>query len=172
MLNNPYCCWEKENQKISEKHQINRTDLIGSKYQTKNKIKRKIDNSFKKATINASHGKSKMEYFLEMKAEWQPRKRAKYMGILTRKQASTIFKARTRMIKVKGNYKNGYANLTCRACKQDELNKKHILEICPIIHIDDSIKVTQTELFREDTDTLRIISEKITTIIDKLETIQ
>ena len=76
------------------------------------------------------------------------------------------------MIKVKGNYKNGYANLTCRACKQDEENQKHILEICPAIHIDDSIKVTQMELFRADTDTLRNISEKITTIIDKLETIQ
>ena len=62
--------------------------------------------------------------------------------------------------------KNGHANVTYRACEQDEENQKHILDI------DDSIKVTQTELFREDTDTLRIISEKITTIIDKLETIQ
>ena len=62
--------------------------------------------------------------------------------------------------------KNGHANVICPACEQDEENQKHILDI------DDSIKVTQTELFREDTDTLRIISKKIKTIIDKLETIQ
>lgn len=78
---------------------------MGSKYQTKNKIMNKIDESFKKATINASRNKSKMEYFQELKSDWHPRKRAKHMDNLTRKEASTIFKARTRMIKFKGNYK-------------------------------------------------------------------
>ena len=67
--------------------------------------------------------------------------------------------------------KNGHANLTYRACKQDEENQKHIQEIYPIIHMDDSIKVSEIELFREDTDTLRIISKKIKTISEKLETI-
>ena len=68
--------------------------------------------------------------------------------------------------------KNGHANVICRAGEQDEENQKHIQEIYPIIHMDDSIKVSQIELFREDTDTLRIISKKITTISEKSEIIQ
>ena len=68
--------------------------------------------------------------------------------------------------------KNGHANVICRAGEQDEENQKHIQEIYPIIHMDDSIKVSQIELFREDTDTLRMISKKIKTILEKLETIQ
>ena len=39
------------------------------------------------------------------------------MNELNRKQVSLIFKARTRMLKIKANYKNGNTDQKCRACK-------------------------------------------------------
>ena len=106
-------------------------------------------------------GKSKMEYFMESKADWQPGKRANYMNELTRKQTSLIFKARTRMIKVKDNYKNGHPDLACRLCKQAEESQTHILEECPVVHPNDAIKVPKHQLFNEDTGTLRETSKKL-----------
>ena len=74
--------------------------------------------------------RSKLKFFLEGKGFWGPEKPAEYMKKLTRKQASTIFKARTRMIKVKGNYKNGFPDLACRACKNAEESQMHVLQEC------------------------------------------
>ena len=56
------------------------------------------------------------------------------MNRLTRKQASIVFKTRTRMIKVKGNYKNGYTDLTCRACKGVQETQNHALTECKALH--------------------------------------
>ena len=52
------------------------------------------------------------------------------MNKLTRNQASTIFRARTRMLKVKTNFKNGHTNLKCRMCGKQEETQKHVLEEC------------------------------------------
>jgi len=52
----------------------------------------------------AKEERSKLKYFLEGKSVWTPETPADYMNALTRKQASTIFKSRTRMLKVKANY--------------------------------------------------------------------
>ena len=53
---------------------------------------------------------------------------------LTGQQASNIFKARTRMLPVKNNYRNKYRNLTCRACGVPVETQKHVLEDCEILH--------------------------------------
>ena len=67
-----------------------------------------------------------MTYFLESKESWTPGIRAQYMSELTRKQTSLIFRARCRMTKVKGNYKNGYHDLKCRICnKEEETQNSH-----------------------------------------------
>ena len=44
-------------------------------------------------------------------------------------QVKFIFQARTRMLNVKANYKNGNSNLKCRACNKFEENQPHLL-IC------------------------------------------
>ena len=112
--------------------------------------------------------KSKMTYFLGNKASWQPGKRAKYMSELTRKQTSLIFKARSRMIKVKGNYKNGHPDLLCRMCKIEEETQGHVLDECQALHPNDAIKVPISSLFNEDTDTLRQIAKNLEKITEKL----
>ena len=109
-----------------------------------------------------------MEYLFEYKSDWQPGKRAKYMNELTRKQTSLVFKARTRMLKVKGNYKNGHPDLTCRMCKAETETQKHVLEECVAIHQDEATKIPKHQLFNENPDTLREIAKKLDKIMDKL----
>ena len=38
------------------------------------------------------------------------------------------------MIKVKGNYKNGYPDQTCRACKEKPESQKHVFYECNKLH--------------------------------------
>ena len=90
------------------------------------------------------------------------------MNELTRKETSLIFKARTRMFKVKANYKNGYQDLKCRMCKREDESQKHILEECLAIHNNESIRVPTHQLFNEDTGTLRKVAKKLETIQNKL----
>ena len=109
-----------------------------------------------------------MTYFFSNKQEWQPGTRPKYMNELTRKQTSLIFKARSRMLKVKGNYKNGYPDLKCRMCMREEETQTHILEECLTMHPDNAIKVPKHLLFDENTGTLRQIANNLEKILEKL----
>ena len=113
-------------------------------------------------------GKSKMTYFLEGKTNWTIGKRTKYMNELTRNQVSTIFKARTRMIKVKGNYKNGNKTLECRICKKAEETQTHVLEECEKINEQEN-KVTKEMIFNEEPEELKITARKIDKRMEILE---
>ena len=94
---------------------------------------------------------------------------------MTRKQASTIFKARTRMTKVKGNYKNEFPDLMYRACKTHPETQAHALSDCENIHNNNSastentkIKCDYTDLFSEFTFDLKDVATKIENICEKL----
>ena len=169
VLSNPECKWENDTASVIRDYNITTNELQGTKYHTKNLVKRAINEGFKKRIDEAGQGKSKMQYFMEMKQEWSPGKGAKYMSELTRKQTSLIYKARARMLKVKGNYKNGYTDLKCRMCKQHEETQTHILEDCTNIHTNEATKVPKHQLFTEDTDTLRKIANNIDNIMIKIE---
>ena len=169
ILGNPDCLWEGETKNTMRKHSIEPHELEGSKYSTKVTIKRKVQDSFRMRITESGKEKSKMRYFSESKPNWTPGRRAKYMDELTRKQVSLIFKARTRMLKFKGNYKNGHKDQACRACKNEAETQNHVLEECPAIHQDTSTKIEKAQLFSEDTGTLRKVSEKLEKIMDRLE---
>lgn len=109
-----------------------------------------------------------MTYFLEVKDNWTTGTRAKYMNELTRKQASMIFRARSRMIKVKGNYKNGHLDLKCRMCKDYEETQNHILQECSVLHPNNSLLVPKHRLFDEDTGTLGETANTLEIIMDRL----
>ncbi len=73
------------------------------------------------------------------------------MNELTRNQASTIFQARTRMLKVKENYKKKYGNdLICRACGLKTENQLHVLKECQVLHQNDTNKITEADIFTEN----------------------
>ena len=88
---------------------------------------------------------------------------------LGRTQASTIFKARTRMLQVKNNYKNAHKNLTCRACQKENETQEHVLTACPVIHNNPNNKIEKYELFSENPEDLKLTYHKLTTIMRKLE---
>ena len=168
ILSYPECQWEKDTARAMEKNHITPSDLTGSKNQVKETVRKAVEAKFKRVAESASPGKSKLTYFLEGKCDWQSGKRANYMNELTRKQTSLIFKARTRMIKVKGNYKNGQNDLTCRICKNNEETQTHILEECLALHQNDTTKIPRHQLFSTDIGTLRTVAYKIENILEKL----
>ena len=79
-------------------------------------------------------GRSKIIYYLDGIGEWTPEETQEYMNRMTRKRAIVIFHTRTRMIKVKGNYKNGHPDQKCRACKNSPETQTHVLYECKALH--------------------------------------
>ena len=53
---------------------------------------------------------------------------------LTTEEVRTLFKLRTRMINVKGNFGSGQANLWCRTCQLFRETQQHLLE-CPSLRM-------------------------------------
>ena len=89
------------------------------------------------------------------------------MNKCNRNQASTLFRTRIRMIRLKGNYKNGSTNLICRACKTDTETQQHILEECLAIHLG---RIGPTiDPFSNDLDKLKKIAKEIEEIVRNLE---
>ena len=122
--------WAEQNRKIKEKLKITETDVTSTKYHLKNNLQYKAKESMKEQINKTAENKSKMQYFFDGKSNWKIGDRAQYMSKLTRNQASTIFRARTRMLKVKANYKNGHTDLKCRMCGNQQKTQKHVLEEC------------------------------------------
>ena len=116
------------------KYNIEHEEFEGSWEEAKNAIHVGMYTNFYSKMRRDREEKSKLRFFLEGKTDWGPEKPAEYMKKLTRKQASTIFKARTRMIKVKGNYKNGYPDQACRACQKYPESQIHVMYECKTLH--------------------------------------
>ena len=145
-------------------------DTEGTKAHTKSTAKEKCRLTFIQEMESSGNNKSKVKYLLERKTEkWTPGKPAQYMMELTRKQVSNIFKAKTRMLDVKNNFRNKHPNNTCRACAKSNETQEHVLSECQSIHQDDSSKVEETELTSDDTEALKRVSQKIELIMAKLE---
>ena len=125
VLTNPTCKWKAKTNEIMEKYNTYEWELAEEKCVTREIISTRVREKFHEKMSIPPDGKTKTVEFLENKGEWYPEKPAEYMNRLTRKQASIVFKTRTRMIKVKGNYKNGYSDLTCRACKGVQETQNH-----------------------------------------------
>ena len=90
------------------------------------------------------------------------------MNKLTRMEASTIFKARTRMLDVKNNYRGKHNNVTCRKCDEPTETQEHILDECKGIHTNNTTKVNKTDIFCNDHTDLRDTANKIANTMKKL----
>ena len=179
VLANPECKWMKRTQEIMTKYGIEQEDLTGSKEKAKHEINRSVFLQFWKKMTKDREEKSKLQFFLNGKVEWKPEEPAKYMKKLTRKQASTIFKARTRMLKIKNNYKNGFPDLICRACSVENETQNHVLYECKKLHPDIPMDIINPDephltnepdkdIFNENTDELVINALKICETLENL----
>ena len=95
--------WAEQNRELKKETNISDEDIMGTKYQLRKKLKNNINYKFEQALKSTAESKSKMKYYMEGKQKWKIGERAKYISKLTRNQASTIFKTRTRMLKTKSN---------------------------------------------------------------------
>ena len=162
--------WMERTETIKQELNIETGDTIGPKEVVKKKINTKTHIYFKRKITTEGAEKSKVKYLLEGKGqEWTPGQRPKYMSELTRNQASTIFKARTRMLPFKDNYRTGKSNLLCRACSQTTETQSHALEECRILHTDPETRVEKRELFQEESTELKKVAKKIDNILKTLE---
>ena len=161
--------WQSLVKASKEKLKIEPNHLNGKLPTVKAAIKRKALEYFKTKTENDSTQKSKMKHLLEGRTEWKPQKRSEYCKKLNRGECSIIFKARTRMIDTKSNYKNKYPDMTCRACKNEPETQEHVLDNCNAIHIDNTTKVPTTDIFSEDIKTLKQAAKKIRKILETLQ---
>ena len=164
-------CWAEQNKQLKKEMDIPDEIISQTQYTMKNTVQEKAKTTMKQKLEQSGNEKSKIKYYFEGKKEWKIGQRAKYMDKLTRNQASTIFKARTRMLKTKGNYKNAHKDQKCRLCGKEEETQSHILEDC--LGIDEPIlKITKEMIFKEDIEHLRKITLAITKRMEILEAVK
>ena len=169
VLENPECKWKLRTNEIMEKYNTFEWELSEEKWYTKRIIVERTREKFHERMNTIPEGRSKMEHFMEGKGEWKVEETAEYMNKLTRKQASTIFRARTRMIKVKGNYKNGYPDLKCRACKNSNETQNHAIAECPVIHTNGLQPSRTVDPFSENLNVLKETARNIEKVEEELK---
>jgi len=173
ILNNPIKNgWKEKTELIKKELSIEEQDLEGSKAQTKFKVKKKARNYFRNKINTSGTDKSKVKYLKEgLEKDWQPGKKQKYLEILTRKQTTSLFKARNRMLDVKNNFRGKHKDMKCRLCEKENETQEHILEECQIIQEKIEKKITKADLFQEDETRIKETAKKlieIETILDEL----
>ena len=160
--------WAEQNKKLKEEIKIEDSDINGSEYHLKNTIQKRMKRNLEDKLKASAETKSKMKYYMDGKQTWKVGERAKYISKLTRNQVSTIFKARTRMLKIKSNYKNGYKDLKCRICNNEEESQKHVMEDCVILNAEFKV-ITKDMIFEEDVNKLREVAKLIEDRMNKME---
>ena len=161
--------WQDLVKTSKQKLQIGPEYLTRKPHTVKKEVKKASLEYFKTKIEDDAGEKSKVQHLLQGKSEWKPNTRAEYCRNLSRLDCSTIFKARTRMLDVKNNYRNKYNDLTCRACKNEPETQEHVLEKCSAIHKDPSTTAPRSEIFKENTLTLKTIAKKIRKITETLQ---
>lgn len=159
--------WAEKNGQTMRDLNIREEELGVSKEIFKIVITMKVNQSFKTKTEDAAKNKSKALCALTGRDNWQPGQQPKYMREMTRNQVSTIFKARTRMLDIKANYKNKYPNQTCRICRITEETQEHVLAQCSPGDFTRQ-RITKKDLFDEVITNLTETAKKIEVIMEKL----
>ena len=113
--------------------------------------------------------KSKVRYLLNY-STGKIHYRKEYLQKLNRFQASTIFKARARMLDVKANYKGKHNDLKCRLCKLQEENQNHILFECTKNNISPEERFLIEDLFDDkNINKLKEIARTIDKVLELID---
>ena len=155
--------WKETTTRMRE--QINETlQNTKNEYINPQKLKRYFRHNIEKT----SEGKTKIQ-FLRENTNWKAGERPKYMKELKRMEASTIFKARTRMLDVKNNFRGKYKDTKCRKCTETIESQEHVLETCTGIHDDDTTKINTNDIFDSNPTNLKTTAKQLTKILEKLK---
>ncbi len=163
--------WKARLENLEKDINLSEQDYNKTKHSLKTQVNQKINRAFKKKLGKNAENKSKVQHLLNGQPEWEPGKMKEYMYKTSREVASTIFQARSRMLKVKSDYKNKYKNhLQCRACGLAEETQNHVMQECPKLHPTNANKTTQEIIFCEDCTQLNQIAHLIQTTMNLLAT--
>ena len=171
-------CLDTENNWFTQTEQIMSNfsidhETLQNKQTRKRVINEKIAKSFKEKLFAATENKSKLDYLVSNQSDpkWC---RKEYIKKLTRTQASIIFRARSRMLEAKANYKGYYKqNLKCRLCGLHEETQDHILFECNDNKLEAPNRITKAQIFEEDDlKSLKETSLQIKKVMDCIEPIQ
>jgi hypothetical protein len=134
----------------------------------KSEIKTKIEKSMEESIKKEGESKSKFQFLINNKEPHRKRMREPYLEKLNRYDASTIFKARTRMTDIKNNFRGKYSDLKCRACGEEDETQEHVLESCKGLHKEENTKIWNEMIFSEDIETLTTTARKLERILREL----
>ena len=138
-------------------------DLEGIAVISKNRFKKKVKQAITEKAFEylvnqqASHSKAKpLKY---SKLQLQPYLRPGVVD-LTIKEKAFIFEARSRMMDIRDNFKNGKSDLMCRACNVEVEDQPHLLQCTKLV---ENGEITQQipkypDLFGEDADKIAAVS--------------
>ena len=121
--------WKKIIENTLKKINVNNIDLLEKTHKNaKILVNQKLKEYQINKIYNAAGKKSKVEDYVWNKTHETIIQKPTHMNNLTRKECTGIFAVRSRMLKVKGNYKNKYPNPTCRWCTLTNETQEHILK--------------------------------------------
>ena len=78
-----------------------------------------------------------------------------------------IFKARTRMLDAKNNFRGKYKDTKCRKCTETIESQEHVLETCTGIHDDDTTKININDIFDSNPTKLKTTAKQLRKILEK-----
>ena len=134
---------------------------------TQRSIKEKVNRRFKLKIEESGREKSKVAFLQNHTDQWEPGKRMYYMDKMTRMETSTIFKARTRMLDIKENFRGKYQHDRCRGCNAETETQDHILNICKALHIEENSKVTTAKIFTANLEVMKKYARNIGILMAK-----
>jgi len=161
--------WKPKTEQLMKDIQYRMPEHEESQTTTKEKIKQAIKKTFRTNIIKDGEGKSKIQHLLNGKEHWIIGERPTYMTKMSRDETSLIFKARSRMLPVKNNYKSKYRDLKCRGCKAETETQQHALQDCNEIHKNEEKKVKPSDYFSDDIHVLQKTATNIQFILHRIE---
>ena len=122
--------WRKNIERTIKELNIQIDDLLTkkNKIQAKKFLTSKLREYQANKIYKAAENKSKVRDYVCNKTRKAVMEKPDYIDKLSRKECSSIFNTRARMIKVKGNYKYMHEDMTCRWCKKEDETQLHILK--------------------------------------------
>ena len=161
--------WWETNMKTREEQGIPLLAPSQSEENRRKEIKKVIHGNMMDTIKRGTDNRTKAKYYMDNKRDPKPGSRAEYMDKCNRMEANIIFRARTRMLKVKTNFRNMFQDTVCRLCKEGEESQEHVLEHCKNEKRKMIGKVTTRDIFEENPVKLKTTAETIRKVMDLIE---
>ena len=143
--------WSNEIMTLREKYELHQTDEDVSKMK-RNTWKRLVKKTVHKTALKELNDETKSLKKFQL-PEYQKLAVQKYLVCLRPQEARTIFQMRAGVIDLKTVRPYQYTDSTCRLCKQNDEDIRHVVNQCPEVtrthHIDDILTTTNTRDLEE-----------------------